>query len=205
MWFENLPLESFTATISRGSAWNMTIMRVSGHQSQAYDPKTAHAVATTLVKKVNAHELHGPQPCARPGSLSEKQVGDMNARVLQARQAVLAFRTRKAWLPTKHGRKSRRHHQSAGGPADRSANPPGCFAELSDANNSNVIELNQQIAAVEKQINWSRPADISRRQDVKQHRGRIPAPANECRVCPGRLQNRPRRAGKWAGSKLRVP
>ncbi len=123
-------------------------------KAQAYDPETAHAIAVALVEEgeryMNAlgHRLAQDQV-----AFLEKQVAELHRRVIQARQALLAFQNR-------HGMAS---------PQATAENFAAIVnrleAQLSDLqarrtamlgylmpDSASVVELNLQVAALEKQL-----------------------------------------------------
>ncbi|MDB5750656.1 MAG: chain-length determining protein [Ramlibacter sp.] len=122
--------------------------------AQAYDPKTAHAIAAMLVAEGEsfmnkmAHDLAR----AQVGFL-EQQVAQMNQRALTARRAVLEFQDRKGLASPQ---------ASAESIAAIVARLEGTRTELQTQRSSlltylvpehpNVVMLNQQLAAVERQI-----------------------------------------------------
>ncbi|MBI5429084.1 MAG: chain-length determining protein [Nitrosomonadales bacterium] len=155
MWFKDAPLEEFHRHyLSRVSVEYDDYAGVLIVKAQAYDPQTAKDIATTMVEEgerhMNAmvHELAQDQV-----AFLEKQVGDMGARTIQARQAVLNFQNKKGMV-------------SPQGTAENIVSIINRLeAQLTDLQtrravllgylmpgSPNVVELNQQIAAVEKQI-----------------------------------------------------
>lgn len=93
MWSENIPMEWFHLHyLSRVSVEMDVTAGVLVIKAQAYDPKTAHAIASLLVQEGErtmndlAHRMAEEQV-----SFLEKQVLEMSERVKQARQAVLDF------------------------------------------------------------------------------------------------------------------
>lgn len=123
-------------------------------KAQAYDPKTAHAIAALVVEEGErfmngmAHALARDQV-----AFLEGQVTDMSKRVIQARQTVLEFQNR----------------NGLSSPQSTAENVVAIVnrldAQLTDLqtrraallgylvpDSANVVELNQQIAAIEKQM-----------------------------------------------------
>lgn len=123
-------------------------------KAQGYDPKTAHAIAAMMVEEGErfmnnlAHNLAQDQV-----AFLEKQVSDMSIRAIQARQLLLQFQNQKGMA-------------SPQGTAENLAaiinSLEGRLTELQTRRSAllgylmpdspNIVEINQQIAAVEKQI-----------------------------------------------------
>ncbi len=155
MWSEDAPLEYFHRHyLSRVSVEFDTHVGVLVIKTEAYDPDTAHAIAAMLVEEGErymnaiAHRLAEDQV-----AFLEKQVSDMRERTLQARQAVLDFQNKKGMAS----------------PQGTAENLVGIIngletqlAELQTRrsamlgylmpDSSSVVELNLQIAAIEKQL-----------------------------------------------------
>lgn len=96
MWFEDAELERFhNHFLSRVIVEFDDYSGILLIQAQAYDRKTAHAIATMLVDEGErfmnalAHNLARAQV-----EFLEKQVGDMQERVLKARNRMLDFQNR---------------------------------------------------------------------------------------------------------------
>jgi len=97
MWFEDAPLEIFhryyrsRVSIEYDEHGGLLVIK-----AQGYDPKTAQAIAVTLVEEGErfmnsmAHELAREQVV-----FLERQVREMNAQALAARQTVLEFQNQK--------------------------------------------------------------------------------------------------------------
>lgn len=155
MWSEDEPLEWFHRYyLSRVSVDFDEHAGVLIIKSQAYDAKTAHAISAMLVEEGErfmngmAHRLAQAQV-----DFLDTQVQAMNQRSLQARQAVLAFQD-------KHGILS---------PQGSAENLVGIINDLETQlvslqarrsamlgylmeDSPDIVELDQQIAAIEKQI-----------------------------------------------------
>lgn len=155
MWFEDSPLELFYRHfLSMVSVEFDDYAGVLVIRAQGYDPRTAHALAAMLVAEGEqymnalAHDLARDQV-----GFLERQAGDMSARTLRARRAVLEYQNRKGLV-------------SPQGTADNVAAIVGRLeAQLADLrtrrtamlgylmpDSPNIAELNLQINAVEKQI-----------------------------------------------------
>ncbi|RYZ00867.1 MAG: chain-length determining protein [Comamonadaceae bacterium] len=123
-------------------------------KAQAYDPKTAHAIATMLVQEGErfmnqmAHDLAQ----AQVGFL-EGQVSTMNQRAIMARRAVLDYQDRKGLASPQASAESiaaivaRLESQRTDLQTQRSS-----LLTYLVPDHPNVVMLNQQLAAVERQI-----------------------------------------------------
>lgn len=155
MWWQNAELENFHRYyLSRVSVEFDDYAGVLMIKAQAYDAKTAHAITTQLVAEGEqfmnqmAHSLAQDQV-----NFLEKQVGLMNERALQARQALLRYQNAKGLVS----------------PQATAENIAGIVAKLEAqrtelqtqrsalqaylvADHPNIVQMNQQISAVEKQI-----------------------------------------------------
>lgn len=155
MWFEDQPLEQFHSYyLSRVSVEYDDYAGVLVIKAQAYDPKTAQAIATAMVEEGERHMNAMAHILAQDQvAFLEKQVSDIGVRNIQARQAVLSFQNQKGMV-------------SPQGTAENLAAIINRLeAQLTDLqtrraallgylmpNSPNIVELNQQISAVEKQI-----------------------------------------------------
>jgi capsular polysaccharide transport system permease protein len=127
-------------------------------QAQAYDPKTAHAIASALVEEgeqfmnTMAHNLAKEQV-----SFLERQVGDMQQRVLDARQTLVRYQNEKGLLSPQGTAENlaaivnRLEAQLAELHARRNA-----MLGYLMPDSAGVVELNLQIAAIEKQARAER-------------------------------------------------
>jgi capsular polysaccharide transport system permease protein len=155
MWFEDASLERFHLHyLSRVIVEFDDYSGVLSIQAQGYDPRTAHAIAAMLVEEGErfmnsmAHSLAQAQV-----SFLEKQVGEMQERVIHARRTVLDFQNRNGLL-------------SPQGTAENLAAIVNRLeAQLSDLrarraallgylmpDSAGVVELDLQIGAIEKQM-----------------------------------------------------
>ena len=155
MWFADAPQELFHRHfLSMVSVEFDDYAGVLVIKAQGYDPKTAHALAAMLVEEgehymnAMAHDLARGQVV-----FLERQAGDMSARTARARQAVLDYQNSKG-LVSPQGTVTnlaaiidRLDAQLA----DLRARRTAMLGYLMPAN-SNITELNLQIAAVENQI-----------------------------------------------------
>lgn len=164
MWFENTPLERFHSHyLTRVSVEYDDYAGVLVIKAQAYDPKMAKEIATTLVEEGERHMNDMAHSLAQNQvAFLEKQVGEMGVRLIQARQAVLSFQNKKGMLSP----------QSTA--ENRAAIIGRLEAQLTDLqtrraallgylmpNSPNVVELNQQISALEKQIDQEQARLVS--------------------------------------------
>lgn len=155
MWFEDASLERFHLHyLSRVSVEFDSYAGILVIKAQGYDPKTAHAIAVMLVEEgerfmnVMAHNLAQAQV-----TFLEKQVGEMQQRVINARHTVLDFQNRNGLV-------------SPQGTAENLAAIINRLeAQLTDLrtrrvallgylmpDSAGVVELDLQIGATEKQI-----------------------------------------------------
>lgn len=164
MWFEDHPLERFHSHyLSRVSVEYDDYGGVLVIKAQAYDPKTAHAIATAMVEEGERHMNTMAHTLAQDQvAFLEKQVGDMNARLLQARQAVLSFQNRKGMVSPQSTAENLAAivNRLEGQLTDLRTRRTALQSYLMP-NNPNIVELNQQISAVEKQINLEQARLVS--------------------------------------------
>lgn len=155
MWFEDTPLELFHRHfLSMVSVEFDDYAGVLVVKAQGYDPKTAHALAAMLVEEgehymnAMAHELARDQV-----AFLERQVADMSARTIRARQAVLDYQNSKGLVSPQATAENlavivnRLEAQLAELRTLRAA-----MLGYLMPDSPNIAELNMQIAAVEKQI-----------------------------------------------------
>jgi len=155
MWFQHGPIEWFYRYyLSRVTVDFDDYSGILVIKAQAYDAKTAHAIAVAMVEEgerfMNAmgHRLAQQQVV-----YLEKQVKDLKQRFNEARQKVLAFQNR-------HGMVSPEATAT-----NLAAIINGLESQLADLqtrraamlgylmpNSPNIVELNLQIAAIRKQI-----------------------------------------------------
>lgn len=155
LWFKDTPQEKFHQYfLSRVSIEFDDYAGVLVIKAQGYDPKTAHAIATMLVEEgertMNAlgHRLAREQV-----AFVEKQVAESAIRFQKARSAVLAYQNRKGMVS----------------PQSTAENLAGVINRLDaqrtelqtrrnsllgylSANAPSVVDLDMQIAALEKQM-----------------------------------------------------
>jgi len=155
MWFEDTPFELFHSHyLKRISVEYDSYAGVLVIKAQAYDPETAHAVAAMLVEEGERHMNSMAHSLAQNQvAFLEEQVADMGERVAVARQAILNFQNAKGMV-------------SPQGTAENlAAIINNLEAQLTDLKtrraallsylmpgSTNIVELDQQISAVEKQI-----------------------------------------------------
>lgn len=155
MWFKDTPLELFHSHfLSMVSVELDDYAGVLVIRAQGYDPKTAHALAAMLVEE-GEHYMNAMAHDLARGQVTflERQAGDMSARTLRARRAVLDYQNRKGLV-------------SPQGTVDSLAAIIGHLeAQLADMrirraamlgylmpDSPNIAELNLQITAAERQI-----------------------------------------------------
>jgi capsular polysaccharide transport system permease protein len=155
MWFKDAALEWFHRHyLSRVSVEFDSYSGVLAIKAQGYDPKMAHAIAATLVEEgerfmnVMGHRLAQEQV-----AFLEKEVGQLNQRVIHARQTMLHFQNQNGLI-------------SPEGTAAAFAAIVGRLeTQLTELqtrraamlgylmpDTPGIVELNLQIAAVEKQL-----------------------------------------------------
>lgn len=155
MWSEDTELEWFHRHyLSRVSVDYDDVAGVLVIKAQAYDPRTAHAVATMLVDEGErfmndmAHNLAQAQVV-----FLERQVLDLNKRVVQTRQAVLDYQNRKGLVSPQA---TTEHYAAIVNSLESELTnlQTRRTAMLSYLvyDSPSVVEINQQISAVEKQI-----------------------------------------------------
>ena len=155
MWFQNTPIEKFYLYyLSRVNIEFDDYAGVLIIKAQAYDPKTAHTITTQLVQEgerfmnETAHNLAQEQV-----AFLEKQVAEMNVRVMQARQAVLNYQNKQGLVSPQATTEN-----IAGIIAKLEADRTGLETQLSAnlaylvPNHPSIVQINQQIEAVKKQI-----------------------------------------------------
>lgn len=155
MWFEDAPLEWFHRHyLSRVSVEFDGVSGVLVIKAQGYDPKTSHAIAAMLVEEgERAMNEMGHRLAREQVAFLERQATEMNERVLRSRQAVVAFQNRKGLVSPQSTLENlaavvnRLEAQITEVQARRTA-LLGYLAPTAPA----VVELNLQIAALEKQI-----------------------------------------------------
>ncbi len=155
MWFQDAAIENFhlyylaRVTIEYDEYAGVLII-----EAQGYDPETAHAITALLVsegeKFMNqmAHSLAQNQVL-----FLETQVADINQRLMQASHAVLAYQNEKGLVSPKSTTEN-----IAGIIATLRARLTELETELSAdqaylvPDHSAIVQINQQINAVQKQI-----------------------------------------------------
>jgi len=155
MWFKDTPIELFHRYFL--SMVNIEFDDYAGVlviKAQGYDPKTAHAIVTTLLEEGEgymnslAHNLAQNQV-----AFLEKQTEKMGERVIQARQAVLNFQNRKGLAsPQSTAENLAAIINRLEGQLTDLRTRRAVMQSYLMPNNTNIVELNQQISAVEKQI-----------------------------------------------------
>jgi capsular polysaccharide transport system permease protein len=123
-------------------------------KAQGYNPKTAHAIAAMMVEEGErfmnslAHNLAQDQV-----AFLEKQVSDMGNRAIQARQLVLQFQNQKGMVsPQGTAENLSTIINSLEGRLSELQTRRSALLGYLMPNSANVVELDQQITAVENQI-----------------------------------------------------
>jgi capsular polysaccharide transport system permease protein len=155
LWDANTPLEKFSGHFrSRVSVELDEYAGVLSVKAQAFTPEMAQAIAATMVADGEA-TMNGLARTLAVEQVTflEQQVGDLKERVQATRGAVLAYQNRKGLVSPE---------ASAANVAAIVNRLEGQLAELQTRRNSllgylqpgsaNVVELNLQIEAVQKQI-----------------------------------------------------
>jgi len=155
MWAEDVELERFYAHYrSRVSVEFDDVAGILVVRAQAYDPKTARAVAAMLVEEGErfmntlAHKLAREQV-----AFLEKEVAEMRGRVAQTRQTVLEFQNREGLVSPQGTAENfaaianRLESQLTDLETRRAA-----MLSYLTRKSPSVVELDQQVAAVKKQI-----------------------------------------------------
>ena len=154
MWFEDAKLERFhDHYLSRVIVEFDDYTGILLIQAQAYDPKTAHAIATMLVEEGERfmNDLAHNLAQAQVGFL-EKQVGALQQRVIQARHTLLDFQNRNRLVSPQGTAENlaaivnRLEAQLTELKARRSA-----MLGYLMPGSAGIVELDLQIAAIEKQ------------------------------------------------------
>ena len=155
MWFEDASLEWFHGHyLSRVSVEFDDVSGALVIKAQAYDPKTAHAIATALVAEGERYMNALANNLARARVVFlETEVKEMNRRLVLARQNLLEFQNREGLVSPQGTVENfvaivnRLENELT----DLRTRRAAMLAYLMPSSAS-VIELNQQVAAVEKQI-----------------------------------------------------
>jgi len=155
MWFSDVPLESFYQHyLSRVGVEYDSYAGVLIIKAQAYDPKMALAITSIMVAEgerhmnAMAHNLANEQV-----SFLEKQVGEMGERVVQSRKALLNFQNKQGLVSPQGTAENivAIINRLEGQLADLQTQRASLLGYLMPGSH-NVVELNQQIAAIQKQI-----------------------------------------------------
>ena len=155
MWDVDAPLEKFHKHyLERVSVEMDDYAGVLMVKAEGFDPQTAHAIATALVQEGErfmnqmAHTLAQTQV-----AYLETQVTDMNARAMQARQAVLDFQNQNGLVSPQataeniSGIVARLEAQRTELETQRSA-----LQSYLVPSHPSIVQIDQQIAAVGKQL-----------------------------------------------------
>ena len=155
MWDKDAPIEQFHKHyLERVSVELDEYAGVLMVKAEGFDPQTAHAIATELVQEGErfmnqmAHTLAQTQV-----AYLETQVTDMNARAMQARQAVLDFQNQNGLVSPQataeniSGIVARLEAQRTELETQRSA-----LQSYLVPSHPSIVQIDQQIAAVGKQL-----------------------------------------------------
>lgn len=155
MWFQDTSMERFHRHyLSRISVEFDDYAGVLMVKAQGYDPKTAQAITTRLVQE-GEHFMNGMAHSLAQDQVAflEKQVAQMNQRAMQARQALLSYQNKKGLVSPQATAENiasivaKLEAQRTELETQRSA-----LSAYLVPNHANIIQLDQQIAAVENQI-----------------------------------------------------
>jgi capsular polysaccharide transport system permease protein len=155
MWFKDADLEWFhqhylTRVLVEFDDYT-GILKI---KAQAYDPKMAHAIARALVEEGERYmNALGHRLAQEQVGFLEKQVAEMHRRVIQSRQAMVAFQNRygmvspQATVENYAAIVSRLESELSSLQARRAA-----MLGYLMPDSASVVELNLQIGAIEKQM-----------------------------------------------------
>jgi len=155
MWFEDAPVETFYRYyLSRVSVAYDDYAGVLVVKAQAYDPKMAQAITAALLEEGERH-MNGMAHSLAQDQVTflENQVNEMNARLIQARQAVLDYQNKKGTIsPQGLAENLVAIINSLEGQRTELQTRRAALLAYLVPNSPNIVEIDQQIAAVEKQI-----------------------------------------------------
>jgi capsular polysaccharide transport system permease protein len=164
MWFKDSPLEHFHRHfLSRISVEYDDYAGVVIIKSQAYDAETAQAITATMVSEGERHMNAMAHSLAQDQvAFLEKQVSEMGVRAIQARQAMLSFQNKKGMASPQNAAENLVGiiNRLEGQLADLRTHRATLLGYLMP-NSPNIIEVEQQIAAVEKQIDQEQARLVS--------------------------------------------
>ncbi|MBU0688972.1 MAG: chain-length determining protein [Gammaproteobacteria bacterium] len=155
MWFKDAPIEQFhnyyltRASVEFDDYAGLLVIR-----AQAYDEQMAHAITTAMVAEGERHMNEMAHSLAQDQvAFLEKQVDEMGKRANLARQALLNFQNSKGMASPQNAAENLVGiiNRLEGQLADMRTRRAAMLAYLMP-NSPSVIEAEQQIAAVEKQI-----------------------------------------------------
>lgn len=155
MWFESSPFEWFHRHyLSRVSAEYDDYAGVLIIKAQAYEPETAHAIASMLVQEGERHMNAMAHSLAiEQVAFLEKQVAELNDRALKARQTMLAFQNRRGMISPQGTAENLAGiiNRLEGQITDLQTRRTAMLGYLMPDSPA-VVEINQQISATERQI-----------------------------------------------------
>jgi capsular polysaccharide transport system permease protein len=155
MWFKDASLEWFhrhylsRVTVEFDDYSGILLIKAEG-----YDPKTAHAIASMLVEEGERFmNILGHQLAQEQVTFLEKQVEQLTRRVTQTRQIVLDFQNRHGLISPAATTQAYAGIVSRleGHLVDLQTRRTALLGYLM-ADSPNIVEINMQIAAVEKQL-----------------------------------------------------
>ena len=155
MWFKDAPLEHFHSHFL--SQVNVVYDDYAGVviiKAQAYDAAMAQAITTTMVEEGERHMNAMAHSLAQDQvAFLGKQVSEMGVKAIQARQAMLNFQNQKGMASPQGAAENLVAiiNRLEGQLADLRTQRATVLGYLMP-NSPNVIEIDQQISAVQKQI-----------------------------------------------------
>jgi capsular polysaccharide transport system permease protein len=164
LWFKDAPLEHFHShLLSRVDVEYDDYAGVVIIKAQAYDAETAQAIAATMVAEGERHMNAMAHSLAEDQvAFLEKQVSEMGVRAIQARQAMLNFQNKRGMASPQNAAENLVGiiNRLEGQLADLRTRRATLLGYLMP-NSPNVIEVEQQIAAVGKQIDQEQARLVS--------------------------------------------
>jgi capsular polysaccharide transport system permease protein len=155
MWFKDAALEWFHRHyLTRIAVEFDDYSGILSIKAQGYDPKTAHAIAAMLVAEGERFmNTMGHRLAQEQVTFLQKEVTDLGQRVIKARHAVLEFQNKHGLISpeTTVGTLSSIVARLESQLTDLQTRRTTMLAYLMPES-PGIIELNQQIAAVEKQL-----------------------------------------------------
>lgn len=155
IWFMDTPMEKFHRYyLSRVSVDYDDYAGVLVIKAQAFDPKIAQAIVNTMVKE-GEHQMNSMAHRLAQDQVDflEKQVASMGVRTIEARQAALNYQNAKGLVSPQSTAENIAEivNKLEATLADLRTRRSALLSYLTP-DSSNIVEINQQIAAVENQI-----------------------------------------------------